>query len=533
MSHARTDFHRDGTVRTPPMRGPGDVATPLRVLIVDDDAGSRASLEALLSAEGFAPSTAPDGHAALAEVERRLPDIVLTDLRMPGMDGDELCRRLHEIRDDLPVIIMTGHSDLQSVTKSLRAGAEDYLIKPLQFDAVLWCVERAITRRTERLEHEELYRALVERLVLSSVREQEHADSEAQRRAELNALLENLQEGVAIGDKSGRSLMLNAAARSILGLRDEDSSSIRKETLEVFDVEGRPIAREQRPLSRAARGEQFRDYELVYAKPSGERRRIAFTGTSMRSPDGDIALTILVFHDVTDTRRLERQREEYLALISHDLSSPLNSILLLVASLKQSLSKTALAEAMNRAERIERNVRRMTTMLGELTEATTLEARGVALRLVECDLGKLVVGVVAGMDEERTGRVTIDTEDNQPCVVLADASRLERVVANLLTNALKYSAVDAPVTVRLSRKGGDIELDVVDRGIGIAPDSLKMLFDRYHRTAAGKARAGGLGLGLYIARLIIDAHGGRIDVFSEVGKGSTFTVILPSHSVAA
>jgi signal transduction histidine kinase len=136
------------------------------------------------------------------------------------------------------------------------------------------------------------------------------------------------------------------------------------------------------------------------------------------------------------------------------------------------------------------------------------------------------------MDEEGAGRITIETDDDRPYVVLADASRFERVVANLLTNALKYSPVDAPVTVRLSRKGSDVELDVVDRGIGIAPDSVKMLFDRYHRTAAGKARAGGLGLGLYIARLIIDAHGGRIDVSSEVGKGSTFTVILPAYAAA-
>jgi len=90
-----------------------------------------------------------------------------------------------------------------------------------------------------------------------------------------------------------------------------------------------------------------------------------------------------------------------------------------------------------------------------------------------------------------------------------DASRLERVIANLLTNALKYSADDAPVTVRLTRRTGSIELDVIDRGIGIAPESLNRLFERYFRTAAGKAHASGLGLGLYIARLIAEAHGGE------------------------
>ena len=130
-------------------------------------------------------------------------------------------------------------------------------------------------------------------------------------------------------------------------------------------------------------------------------------------------------------------------------------------------------------------------------------------------------------------RIALETDGSSSYVVLADAPLLERVVANLLTNALKYSAEDAPVTARLARKESAVELDVIDHGIGIAPESVKMLFDRYYRTTEGEARAKGLGLGLYIARLIVEAHGGRIDVSSELGKGSTFRLILPSHAVLA
>jgi signal transduction histidine kinase len=104
------------------------------------------------------------------------------------------------------------------------------------------------------------------------------------------------------------------------------------------------------------------------------------------------------------------------------------------------------------------------------------------------------------------------------------------VIANLLTNALKYSAEDSPVVVRLKRRENAVELEVIDRGIGIAPDSIKKLFDRYYRTAAGKANASGLGLGLYIVRLTVEGYGGRIGVFSEVGKGSTFRVRFPAHA---
>jgi len=169
----------------------------------------------------------------------------------------------------------------------------------------------------------------------------------------------------------------------------------------------------------------------------------------------------------------------------------------------------------------------MGTMLDELTEATIIESQGVAPRADACDLGVLVADIVRGMDDASAQRISVETEGPRPYVVFADSPRLGRVVANLLTNALKYSAEDSPVKVRLGRKGNDVELVVIDRGIGIEPTSAKMLFDRYYRTKAGKARAGGLGLGLYIARLVVEAHGGRIDVSSEVGRGSTFTVLLP------
>jgi signal transduction histidine kinase len=506
-----------------------------RILVVDDDDAARRGLEDLLRADGFATSEAPDGDAALAEAARAMPDVVLTDLHMPNIDGVELCRRLHEIEPDLPVIVMTAFSDMTAVVECLRSGAEDYLIKPLHYDAVAWCVRRAIARRAAKREQEELYRTLNERLVLSSIREQELAEAEAHQRAQLNALLENLQEGVIIADPSGRVLLLNGAARRILDLLgDPDPGTLSALTaLEAHDLEGRPISVEQRPLSRALRGERFEGHELLRMRPGGGQRHLMSTGTSVQDDNGDVALAIVVFRDVTELRRLERQREEYLALLSHDLRNPLAAILVLVSTLKQSTAKRGLTKDVELAERAERNVKRMTTMIAELTEATTLEAQGVALCREAHDLRELVAGVVGRMDDVHKRRITITGDDASPCIVLADASRLERVVENLLTNALKYSGEGDPVSARIARRGSEVELDVIDRGMGIAPESMAMLFDRYYRTPAGKARARGLGLGLYIARLIVEAHGGRIEVSSEVGKGSTFSLVLPDAATAS
>jgi PAS domain S-box-containing protein len=427
---------------------------------------------------------------------------------------------------------MTALSEMPSVVESLRVGAEDYLVKPLHADTVVWRVERAIARRIAKREQEEISRTLNERLVMSSIREQEHAEAEEKQRAQLGALLGNLSDGVAIADESGRILMINDAARAIWGFGDADVPTIGVlYSVEAHDLQGQLVPDERRPLLRALRGEKFVDDEMVLTRPNGERRRIVSTGTSVTNESGNVALAIVVYRDVTELRRLEQKHDEYLALISHDLRNPLGSIALFVHVLKESVTKKGLTEELNIAERVERNVKRVVAMLEELTEATNLESRGVALERKVCDLLELTAGVVERMDDARARRITIETDDSSSYVVLADAARLERVIANLLTNALKYSAEGAPVTARLARRESSVELEVIDRGIGIASGSVRMLFDRYYRATAGKASASGLGLGLYIARLIVESHGGRIDVSSEVGKGSTFRLMLPSHAL--
>jgi PAS domain S-box-containing protein len=503
------------------------------VLVVDDDEGSLRALERLLIDDGFSTVTATDGDAAIVAARSARPDVVLTDLRMPGMHGIELCRRLHEIDDALPVVVMTGRADMDAVIESLRGGAEDFLLKPLDYDTVLWRVERALARRNTRLEHDTLRRDLNERLLLSSLREQEHAEREHDRRAQLSALLANLQEGVVVADRGGQVQTVNAAARAILGVGDEDLRTVDAgAALELRAPGGRRLEPDEHPLPRALRGEQFVDYEVIAARPDGEPRWLMTTGTSVRDERGDVSLAIVVFRDVTDLRALERQREEYLGLISHDLHNPLGTIAMGIAMLKASLVNGRPApEDLGIAERVERNVTRMRTMLADLSGVTSIEARGVDVHGgAPCDLRKVLTDAVDSMDDLRGRRITVEPPSASPLLASADASQIERVVANLLSNALKYSADDAPVTARVTRHGSEIALVVVDRGIGIAPQSVERLFDRYFRTTPAKARASGLGLGLYIARQIVEAQGGRIEVASELGVGSSFTLVLPAFA---
>ncbi len=499
-----------------------------RILVVDDDPGVRVLLEELLRGGRFEVATAPDGETALAEARALRPNLVLTALELPRLDGPELCRQLHELDPQLPVIVMTAHSAMQSVLDSLRAGAEDYVMKPLDCESVAWCIDRALRRRAEKRAHEELLRALNEQLVLSNLRAQEHADAEAQQRLQLNMLLENLDEGVAISEPSGRIVMLNPAARVILGLAQGEVANSIAEVVNACTLDGQPLAEEQRPLGRAARGEQFTDYEVLYQLPDGEQRHVVFTGTGAEDHTGRVALAIVVFRDVTAVRRLERQRDEYLSLVSHDLRNPLHTVLMAISRLKRSMQQRGQADDVTTAERAERNATRMLAMLEELLEATSLHSHGVELKRTACDLRLLLCNVCADLRDSGSRRITIESDDASSYVVFVDAAQIERVIVNLLTNALKYSPEGAPVRATLERRGHKVRLEVADRGIGIAPENVERLFDRYYRAPRGLAHARGLGLGLYIARMIAEAHGGSIDAASEVGKGSTFGLELPT-----
>jgi signal transduction histidine kinase len=443
------------------------------LLVLGDEDETRNGLEELLRGEGLVVDLAPDGAAALRVASRFAPDVVIADLTMPVMGGVELCEHLLALDPDLPVVLVTAFGAMESVVLRRPAGAHDYLTKPLRPEAVLSSVAEAITRR---------------------------AAGRAKRDASIHpgdADGELDMQFLAPGDPPSGVVVVSAVAGSQVRSRPERLAHIASE---LRAVDERLVIRDMRDDDLAK--EQARQHAQLSA-------------------------------DIGELRRLERQREEFTALISHDLRTPLSSILMFAYTLKQTMSKKGLVEEVRLAESIERNALRMNTMIEELTEASSLESHGVELRLAPCDLRELIAGVIERMDDGRACRIRVEAEDAGRYVVVADAALIERCLSNLLTNALKYSAEDSPVWIDLARKGADVELDVIDCGIGIAPESVEKVFDRYYRTGAGKTRAAGLGLGLYITRLIVEAHHGRIDVVSEVGKGSTFRVMMPSHVPAS
>ena len=239
-------------------------------------------------------------------------------------------------------------------------------------------------------------------------------------------------------------------------------------------------------------------------------------------PLGELSDVALIIRDVSERRALERLRHEFLAMASHELRNPVAAIRGHAQLMRRrgAYSERSVDTIVDQADQLRR-------LIDDLLLASQIEADRLDLHLAETDV---VAEAHAAAEDVRADRPTLRIEvPPEPLVMLADRQRLRQVFANLLTNAIKYSPDGSEVVLCVARADVEARVSVTDRGVGIPPEALPHLFDRFFRAEGAAERAQGLGLGLYITHRIVEAHGGRMGVESMLGRGSTFTVTLPLY----
>lgn len=367
-----------------------------------------------------------------------------------------------------------------------------------------------------------------ERFLAGVQRAREEAE---EQRARLQTVLEQAPLGILVLDLTTDTVFANDTLQAQFArpLRPEGG---RRQYLQwLRHVDGRPLTLEELPSTRAMRGQPVPPEELLLMRADERMLPVLVSAAPVRGPAGEVRSVVVTVLDISARRELERLREEYVGLVSHDLRNPLNNISLRVQMLERALREKELPRELAIAGAIRQGARRMEGMIEELLESTRLEAGRVELRRETVDLVPFLEGVLErDVPPDEHERFTLEVSGAVP-PVRADAARLERVVANLLTNALKYTPPGTPVTVRLSREGGRAVVAVKDTGPGLRPEEQAHLFEKYYRSRSGR-KAEGIGLGLYISRLIIEAHGGRIWVEGTPGGGATFTFYLPLEAGA-
>jgi protein-histidine pros-kinase len=346
--------------------------------------------------------------------------------------------------------------------------------------------------------------------------------------ARFQRLVEAAPDAIVIADPAGRISIVNHQASALFGYP-------------AGELIGQPVELLIPERLRERHVEHRRDYQAapgVRAMGSGlsllARRKdgtvcpVEVSLSPLRTPEGDEVIAAV--RDVTRRRELERFRDEYVGYISHDLKNPLSVIVLQARLLRRLQGGHASAEQQRAVAVIAESAAFIDNLVRELLEMAYVESDHIEIHPEPVELAGFLASVleraVSSYDRDR-----VRLEIAEPSTVSAERSRIERVVVNFVQNAIKYSPPGSPIVVRLDVRDDRAVVSVTDRGPGLAPEERSYVFDKYKRaSSAGKTE--GLGLGLYISRKIVEAHGGDIGVDSAPGQGASFFLRLPRIAAA-
>ena len=522
------------------------VSTAAKILIVDDEPGVLLTTRAILQQEGYDVEAAASGLEALEAIRQRHYDLVLTDLKMPGVDGLGV---LTEVRKRSPLtvtVMMTGYGSVNSALDAVQLGAYEYLLKPIEVEDLKQAVRRSLERK---------------------------------RLSEIDALYRISWTVTQSQDPATMAGEISDAVRGVLGLdyaclltRDDDvwrgsdampldqaldSVSLRRALqrgLIVTDQDHEEAA------TAWAQSQNIRSFALVpgivgshlvcVLCAHNRQQPYEFHASAARFLQGLASQTALALENAELIRELKHNNENlaeanrklqeldklksnFLSVATHELRTPLSVILGYNAILQESLQdrlddseRQTLTESIAACKRLIR-------LVNSMLDVTQIESGKMKMDFAPADLRRVVNGVAALFQQEaRSRRLHLQVEaPARPLRVEVDAERIEQVLINLVGNAMKFTPAGGAISLRVRHHAEtqQVEISVQDSGIGIAPEDQARIFDEFaqirHAQAPGSHE--GSGLGLAIAKRIVEAHQGQLRVSSSPGHGSTFSFSLP------
>jgi signal transduction histidine kinase len=518
----------------------------VRVLVVEDEHLVALDIQVRLTRMGFVPTVCFTGGDAILKASEDHFDLVLMDIKLKGsMDGIEAAHSIHAIQD-IPVIYLTAYADATTIERARQTEPYGYVLKPFNDRELKATIEIALQRHSsERVRDEQ--------------REMQLFLSEASAR-----LAESL-EYRTVADAIADLLVPRYADWCLIHLRESEDlvpafTYVRPTPphMQELGTDARVLAeieqqRQSRILTRLEKPEDAREVvgeayvgalrelgaSCILCVPLVTRKEVLGSLCLVvgRDRPAYMAHDLVMVEDVAHRlamaldnallyRRAERAiriRDDVLAIVSHDLRSPLATVMLRAQAVvrQPELAHIGLA--------ILRSARRMNRLIGDLLDASAINAGKLTLDVREHDVSDILheAGEMFRSSAEQRGIELVEEPWAEATRVRCDRDRVLQVFSNLLSNALKYTRQGGKVTLVAQRIGDDLRVEVRDTGIGIAADQIPHLFDRFWQA---RGRHDGAGLGLYIARGIVVAHGSELAVESSVGVGSSFSFTLPLAS---
>jgi two-component system phosphate regulon sensor histidine kinase PhoR len=477
-----------------------------KILVVDDEKRIRDGCRTVLSQEGFEVAVAEDGYNGLKMIEAGHFDIILLDLMMPGVSGMDLLERVRVRHPDTVVVVITGYATLEHSVEAMKKGAFDFISKPFSPQDLRGVVAKAI----------EYIRTL---------------EDIATEKSRMRVMIDCLPDGVMTTDAQKKVALANPAFLKMVGYRGKGVIGARVKDLVLDDKIAILIDR-----ALAMPREEFTQLTAeVASRHLGEKEEKIFGVWCVPFRDrlGRNLGTVTVLHDITDTKKMDQLKSDFVSMVAHEVRSPLNTVLMQMKVLQDGLVGPVSEKQREALERVSERIKSLVALSSELLDLAKIESGLVTQEKERLDMGSLLKDQVAFHQphaQQKDLVLSFETFSKLP-PVLGNRRNMDEVLSNLLSNAIKYTPKGGKVTVEAGVENNYLRISVADTGIGIAPEDLEYIFDRFYRVKDDRTRLiTGTGLGLAIVKSIVEAHNGMVTVESEPDAGSTFRVFIPLMS---
>jgi PAS domain S-box-containing protein len=500
--------------------------TPVKILVIDDEEANVRALSMSLRGDGYEVHSACSGAEGMKEFEACDPDLVLTDIKMPGMDGIEVLKKIKAMDADAEVIIITGHGDVNNAIEALKFGASDFINKPIRDEVLAVAIARAREKRAIRAQLRE-YTDTLEQKVAEATRE-------LRRQSEFLAhLIHSSNDAIIATDRDLTVVVFNPAAETIFGYRREEVVQLKKitellpaATLPLFTGDPRE-AQTPRKLGLA---------EIEVTAKDGAKIPASFQGTTLHEQQALLG-TVCFLEDLREIKRLKAEllQAERLAAIGQTVAGVAHGIKNILHGFKGGSYLVEIGLERNDREKLEKGwgtVQRNIGRTSELVMDLLSYAKERAAELKPCRpnaIAQDVCDLLRPLAEQNQVTLTLVTDPNLGTVWI-DPHSLHQSLSNLVSNAIDACVLDEAtdkarkVVVTTTRESDRrLRISVSDNGVGMDAEVQAKLFTAFFSTKGHR----GTGLGLLVTRKLIEEHGGSIEVASRKGQGTTVTLWLP------
>jgi two-component system phosphate regulon sensor histidine kinase PhoR len=482
----------------------------MTVLVVDDEKVVRDGCQRVLTDKGYHPLSAENGKEALDLLADNPVDIILLDLKMPGMSGEEVLEKTYKKHPDIPVIIITGHGTIDTAVECMKKGAYDFVTKPFQIDEFILTVNRASDKRMlekKALRYQEENRKNLYDLNLEKSR--------------LKTVINCMANGVMVANRNMEVVLHNPALMRMLEISEKFDNPVSVSRI----INHRDLVKTLHTI----RSDNSQKGGFVSQEIKAGKRMLRAISAPAFGPDKSVVGTVTVLEDITAFKTLDEMKSDFVNMVAHELRSPVVAIRQQNSVLLEGLAGPLQEKQERFLQQGIKKIDQLLELINDLLDIARVEAGKQIQHHVPTDIAGIIEETVLLMEPRAKDHgIELNFSCDKMRKVQADPKGIAEIFSNLIANAINYSPEGGRVSVFARSLNEYIEIKVSDSGVGIPEEEIPKIFEKFYRVKDPKTRkVTGTGLGLSIVNAIIDEHHGTVEVESTPGQGTTFRILIP------